>query len=108
FFLSTRIKWLEDHFGGLDKIYHMHHTTGKAAFFLMLFHPVMLALRWVPEDVNKTLWFLFPVHRRLEMNLGSWALWGIFLLMLVTLVIKIPYNKWKIAHKFLGVFFILA
>lgn len=108
FVLSTRIKWLENYFGGLDKIYHFHHTMGKAALLLITVHPVMLALRFISEDPNRLLWYLFPVHRQFEVNLGSWALWGLILLMVLTLLIRMPYDKWKISHKFMGIFFILG
>lgn len=108
FILSTRIKWLEDFFGGLDKIYHTHHSIGKFAFILLLVHPAMLALRWLPENPPKALWYVFPVHRRLEIDIGSWALWGLVLLMLFTLFIKLPYDKWKITHKLMGLFFLLG
>ncbi len=86
----------------------LHHSIGKAAFVLLLIHPVMLALRWLLENSNKALWYIFPVHRRLEVNFGSWALWGLVLLMLITLFIKLPYDKWKITHKLTGVFFLLS
>lgn len=108
FILSTRIKWLEDSFGGLDKMYQTHHKLGKTAFFLLLAHPIFLAIRWIPGNIEKLTWYFFPVHRRLAVNLGSYAWWGLILLMLLTLVIKIPYDKWKITHKFLGIFFILG
>jgi predicted ferric reductase len=108
FVLSARIKWLEDYFGGLDKMYHLHHTMGKTALLLLLVHPIMLAVRWVPEDAGRLLWYLFPVHNRFEINIGSWALWGLILLMIFTIVIRLPYDKWKISHKFMGVFFILG
>jgi len=108
FVLSARFKWLEDYFGGLDKMYHVHHTMGKAALLLLLIHPIMLALRWIPEDTGRLLWYLFPVHRQFEINIGSWALWGLILLMIFTLVIRLPYDKWKISHKFMGIFFILG
>ena len=108
FVLSARIKWMEDYFGGLDKMYHLHHTMAKTALVLLVIHPIMLAARFLPEETDRILWYLFPVHRRFEVNLGSWALWGLILLMLITLVIKIPYDKWKITHKFMGAFFILG
>jgi len=41
-------------------------------------------------------------------NLGSWSFLGMLLLILFTLVIKISYDKWKITHKFMGIFFILS
>jgi predicted ferric reductase len=108
FVLSARLKWMEDYFGGLDKMYHFHHTMGKAALLLLLIHPVMLALRWIPEDTGRLLWYLFPVHRQFEINIGSWALWGLIILMVFTLVIRLPYDKWKISHKLMGIFFILG
>jgi predicted ferric reductase len=108
FILSTRWKWLEDYFGGLDKMYQLHHTMARMALILLLIHPVMLAIRFIPVETDKVFWYLFPVHRRVEIDLGSWALWGLILLMLFTLVIKIPHDKWKITHKFMGIFFILG
>lgn len=108
FVLSTRIKVLEKYFGGLDKLYQKHNTIGRMAFFMVLIHPVMLSLRWIPDNIKKTFWYLLPVHRKMEINLGSWSLLGLSVLILFTLVIKIPYDKWKISHKFMGLFFILG
>ena len=108
FILSTRIKILEKYFGGLDKLYHQHHTIGKIAFIMILIHPLLLAVRWINDDVGKIFWYLLPVHRKMEINLGSWALWGLSILLLLTIVIKLPYDKWKITHKFMGLFFILS
>jgi len=108
FVLSARLTWLEDYFGGLDKMYNVHHSMGKIALLLLIIHPTMLALRWIPENSGRLLWYFFPVHRQFEINLGSWALWGLILLMVFTLVIRLPYDKWKISHKFMGIFFILG
>ncbi|MGM0934937.1 MAG: ferredoxin reductase family protein [Bacteroidota bacterium] len=108
FVLSTRLNIMEDLFGGLDKVYHAHHSMAKVALLFMVAHPLLLALRWVPEDVSKALWFLFPVHRRMEINIGSWAMWGVVVLLFFTLVVRLRYNWWKNTHKFLGVFFIAA
>lgn len=108
FILSAQIKWLEDYFNGLDKMYHLHHSMARFAMVFLIVHPVMLALRWIPEDFTKVLWYLFPVHRRLEIDMGSWALWGLLILMVITLINKVPYDKWKLTHKFMGVFFILG
>ena len=106
--LTTRLNFLENWFGGLDKMYKMHRTTGKTAFFLILAHPVFLALRWIPQDISKSLWYLLPLHRRLAIDLGSYALWGMIILVIFTLLIKIPYDRWKISHKFMGFFFLLG
>src|SRR4030067_326058 len=37
-FLSTRPKWAERYFGGLDKMYMTHRHTGTAAFLLIFAH----------------------------------------------------------------------
>ena len=37
-FLSTRPKWAEKYFGGLDKMYMTHRHTGTAAFLLIFAH----------------------------------------------------------------------
>ena len=99
---------MEDYFGGLDKMYHLHHTMARTALVLLLIHPILLASRFIPGELDKVFWYLLPVHRKVEIDLGSWALWGLILLMLVTIVIKLPYDKWKITHKFMGVFFTLG
>lgn len=108
FVLAARIKWLESWFGGLDKMYHTHHRMANVAFILLLFHPILLATRWIPQDIAKVFWYFFPVHRRVAVDFGSWSLWGLIILMLLTLVIKLPYDKWKLTHKFMGMVFILG
>lgn len=103
--LATRLEWLEYFFGGLDKVYHIHHTLGRASLIFLILHPLVLAFRWLPQDTAKAILYLFPFHRRLAVNLGSWAFWGFILLMVLTLVIKIPYDKWKLTHKLTGIVF---
>ena len=49
FVLSSRARFLEDYFGGLDKMYRVHHRLGQTAFVLLLIHPVAHALRFVPD-----------------------------------------------------------
>ena len=108
FVLAARIKSLENAFGGLDRMYHTHHIMAITAVILLILHPILLAVRWIPEDSGRILWYLLPVHRRFEINLGSYALWGVILLTIATFLKKLPYHHWKITHKFMGVFFVLG
>jgi predicted ferric reductase len=108
FVLSSRARFLEDYFGGLDKMYWIHHRLGQTAFVLLLIHPVAHALRFVPDRFGKALIFLFPIHEKLAVNLGAYAFWGLLLLMVLTLFVKIPYDKWKLSHKFLGLVLIIG
>ena len=108
FVLSSRARFLEDYFGGLDKMYRLHHRLGQTAFVLLLIHPVAHALRFIPDRFDRALLFLFPTHEKLAVNLGAYAFWGLLLLMTLTLFVKIPYDKWKLSHKFLGLVLIIG
>jgi len=108
FLLSARFRFLEDYFGGLDAMYRLHHTLGLTAFTLLCLHPLALAARFLPDDLNRTLLFLLPTHERLSINLGVFALWGLIGLIALTLYRRIPYDKWKITHKALSVVLLLG
>jgi predicted ferric reductase len=108
FVLASRLRWLEDVFGGLDKVDQVHHRLGRAAFVLLIVHPVAHALRFVPERLDKALLFLLPTHRDLAVDLGVYAFWGLLLLMVPTLFVTVAYDRWKLSHKFLGAVLIVA
>ena len=108
FVLSSRARFLEDYFGGLDKMYRLHHRLGQTAFVLLLIHPVAQALRFIPDRFDSALLFLFPTHEKLAVNLGAYAFWGLVPLMVLTLFVKIPYDKWKLSHKFLGLVLVIG
>ncbi|MGZ8995220.1 MAG: ferric reductase-like transmembrane domain-containing protein, partial [Rhodospirillales bacterium] len=55
FVLSSRARLLEDYFGGLDKMYRLHHRLGQTAFVLLLIHPIAHALRFVPDRFGSAL-----------------------------------------------------
>ncbi len=102
-FLSTRPKWAEKYFGGLDKMYVTHRHTGTAAFLLIFAHVLT-----VPSTT--TGWGLGNY-------LGIMAFMGIVTIVLITLAPRIPflnkltggdYNDWKKFKRYIGIFFILA
>ena len=76
--LSTRNRLLERYFHGLDKVYQVHKRLGKAAFWLILLHPLFLALDRLPDLAAflHRLWFIAPQGDRylLGHNLGVGAL----------------------------------
>jgi predicted ferric reductase len=53
--LSTRKRWLENLFGGLNRVYIAHHLTGGIALILILFHPVFLAIHYIQFSSLATL-----------------------------------------------------
>jgi predicted ferric reductase len=76
--LSTRNYLLENFFGGLDKVYQIHKRIGRLGFFLIILHPVFVALLIM------------------------------FILMAFTLWIKIPYHYWKKMHEWFGLVILLV
>lgn len=106
--LSSRWKKLEDWIGGLDRVYHLHHKLGMWGFAFILAHPLIHALKWVPDHLDKSLLFLLPLHHRLSVNLGVYAYWLMLIIILITIFKLLPYDKWKSAHKFMSVVFLLA
>jgi predicted ferric reductase len=103
-FLSTRPKWAEPYFGGLDKMYITHRRTSTTAFLILFVH-----LLTVPISVTDL---------RIGNYLAMIAFIGIVSIVLVTLAPRIPflskfltgdtYDGWKRLHRFVGIFFILG
>jgi predicted ferric reductase len=102
-FLSTRPKWAEKYFGGLDKMYLTHRHTGTAAFLLIFVHVLTV-------PISTTGW-------RLGNYLAVVAFTGIVTIVLVTLAPRIPflnrltgrdYDDWKKLKRWIGIFFIIA
>ncbi|MGZ9222444.1 MAG: ferric reductase-like transmembrane domain-containing protein, partial [Anaerolineales bacterium] len=102
-FLSTRPKWAEKYFGGLDKMYMTHRHTGTAAFLLIFAHVLTV-------PITTTGW-------RLGNYLAVIAFAGIISIVLITLAPRIPflnrltggdYEDWKKLKRYIGIFFILA
>ena len=102
-FLSTRPKWAEKYFGGLDKMYLTHRNTGTAAFLLIFAHVLTV-------PITTTGWALGNY-------LAVIAFAGIVIIVMITLAPRIPflnkltggdYDDWKKLKGFIGIFFILA
>lgn len=107
-FLSSRWKKLEDWIGGLDQIYRLHHKIGMWGFVCILAHPWILALKWIPHRLDRFFWFVFPFHHRLSVNLGSYGYWLMIVIIGITLLKVLSYDKWKWTHKWMSLVFLLA
>lgn len=100
--LATKPRWLEDYFGGLDKMYVTHRRMALTAVSFLFIH--MLVLLHLPPDE--------PGHL-----MGIAALSGITLLILLTLAPRIPilkrllklaYHQWRNTHRLMGIFFFMG
>jgi predicted ferric reductase len=110
--LSTRWRFLEHLFGGLDKVYQVHKRIGRWSFFLILFHPLFLAVdRWPDAPAFlQAMWFYRPKGDLYLWghNVGVIALLGFAVLIALTLWVKIPYPRWKKTHEFFGLLYIIV
>ena len=98
FLMATRAKWVENIFGGLDKMYLIHRRSGIIAVFLLLAHFIV-----VPRDL-------------VEFNPGKPLGFYAFILIIIGVIVsaapifkkKIPYHKWINFHKLMGVFYVMG
>lgn len=107
FILSSRLRFVERIFGGLDKVYKVHSLIGATAFVLILIHPIFLLLKYIPDSIRLAAIYLIPGNL-FSVNFGIFALAGMIVLLVFTLYMKMKYNRWKFSHKFMSLFFILA
>lgn len=106
--LSTRLAPLERFTGGLDRLFTVHHSLGTSAFICLLFHPLSLAMQYAVASYQSALRFLIPGSQGWEVLLGTVALLGMLLVLLLTFYGKIAYHRWKISHQSMGAFFLLG
>ncbi len=105
--LSSRNIYLDRVYGGLDNVYVIHHDKGLIAFILLLIHPTFLALRLAEDSIMDVILFLLPSDSP-AVNLGKLSLVLFSLVILVTIWGRLEYQKLLLAHKGLGVIFLLG
>jgi predicted ferric reductase len=106
FLLSTRARRLEDLFGGLDRAYAAHCTIGRMTLFWMLMHPLALGLSRL-EDVDGLVEIFVP-GVNVFYSLGTLGLLLFLILLLLTIVYLLPYQRWLFSHKAMGAVLLLV
>jgi predicted ferric reductase len=99
YILTARLKLFENMFGGLDKAYRAHVIAGIVGFLLMLAHPLLLAFNALPGFTNAKIYLTYSSI--ISYNTGVTALYLFILLLIITLFVRISYQKWKTTHKLL-------
>ncbi|WP_046757517.1 ferredoxin reductase family protein [Kordia jejudonensis] len=98
FLMATRAKWVENLFGGLDKMYLIHRRSGVIAVVLLLAHFIVVPRDLVAFNIGKPLGFYALVL----------ILLGVIISAIPFFKRKIPYHKWLNFHKLMGVFYVLG
>ncbi|MDP2909916.1 MAG: ferric reductase-like transmembrane domain-containing protein, partial [bacterium] len=105
--LSGKFGFLENRFGGPGKTYSAHHFLGAFSFVLLLSHPLFLAGKYLLISSKSAALFLLPGNDW-PINFGIFGLLSLIILLVPTFFMRLPYEKWKLTHKFLGLTFFLA
>lgn len=110
--LAARPAWLEQQFGGLDKLYRLHKTIGIASGLLVFSHWM---IEWLPKQLSKLGWI--PPRARgpkgtqdmwlsLAKDVGEWAGYILLVLVVIALIKRIPYRYFRWVHKAFGALFL--
>ena len=106
--LAARPAWLEQRWGGLDKLYRLHKNVGIGAGILVFVHWQM---EWLPKNLAKAGWIEGPLRRGrgprppedflvgLAKDVGEWAGYILLALVVIALVKRIPYRYFRLVHK---------
>ena len=96
--LATRLPGVETFFGGLDQVYVLHKWTGIVAMITMLMHDTIDADM---RGLGRETWL-----NGLGETLGEISLYGLLILVVISIATFIPYHLWKWTHKAMGALFI--
>ncbi len=107
FVLTTKLKLVENSFGGLDRVYRMHHLLGVASFVMLLFHPLLLVVKFIPNNIHQAALYLWP-SASWAVNYGIISLLAMILLIVLTFYINLKYGVWKSYHRLMGIVFVIA
>ena len=127
FIYATRLRLLEDWFGGLNKLYVAHHLLGGLALIMMLLHPLLLSAALAKDALPEAARLLLPdgllplgalfdsaadqhnmVRREWAILMGGLAFLGTIVLLVITFYAKVSFEFWLKSHRLLGVAFLLA
>lgn len=106
FIISTRSRFIDWIFYGLNNAYKKHDQIGQLALIFLIFHPFFLLPKYASDlpSVAKFLWF----SSDWAINFGILALWAFVILVILTLYARPKYHIWKWTHKLMGPAFLLG
>ena len=95
--MTTRARWVERVFGGLDKMYLIHRRSGVIAGVLLLLH-----FGVVPRHPE------FTIGKPMGLAALALIVLGVAFAAAPVMKRKIAYNKWVVAHRLMGLFYLVG
>ena len=105
--LSNRSRFFDRMFGGLHHFYNYHKQLGMLSFCMILFHPILLMVKYLATSVHSAALFLLP-GQSFPITAGIIALLIMIILLVITIYTMIKYHIWRFSHKFMVVVFMFA
>ncbi|MBB3331512.1 putative ferric reductase [Halomonas campaniensis] len=98
--VSCRVPGLDRPFGGLARLWRLHHGLGFAAFILVMLHALALGLAAVPASLDAAVATLFPPlsHGAVWLGWLAWAALVVFLAPTFDFFGQPHYQRWKRLH----------
>ena len=100
--LSVRVPGWDRPFGGLTRLWKLHHYLGAASLAAVFLHVMFIGLAATASSVQSAVSLLFPTWG----GMAIWVGWAALLTMLVFLVPSFQffgrpdYRRWKWIHRF--------
>ena len=108
--LSIRAPGFDGPFGGLLRLWRIHHRLGALCFVLLMLHPVLLSLAAAGDGPEVVLAVLAPPW-------GAWPVWAGWMSLLAMMIFLAPsfsffaepfYQRWKMVHRLSGLVVVLG
>jgi len=106
FFLSTRLKFFDKIFRGLDRMYRVHKVIGRISLFFIILHPIFLMISNY-QNLDVVLTYVLPIGP-FEIAIGVVSVYIFLILLSLTVAIKLPYHWWHNSHKIFGIVLLFA
>ncbi|QLH75122.1 MAG: ferric reductase-like transmembrane domain-containing protein [Methanomassiliicoccales archaeon] len=97
FILATRLSVFEALFNGIDRVYKVHKVVGKFSLLFILVHVMALIAKALPST-DKVLDLVVP-GLKMPITYGMISLLLLFTLLVLTLLIDLPYERWHMTHR---------
>lgn len=98
--IATRWRGIETIFGPMDQSYRLHKWLGISALVFILLHDTIDAdMRGLGPETGLT---------DVAETAGEISLYGLIMLVMITIATFIPYHLWRWTHKVIGAFFVLG
>lgn len=95
--LILRLRILERLFGGLPRVYRLHHLLGALSFVILLVHPLLLSGSLYVVSKRAGARLLLNVRDSIVL-LGWISLLFLMLVMFTTFAVRLRYQTWRFTH----------